>query len=228
MMRDLADDDKPREKALTQGIRALTPNELIAILLRTGIKGCSVMEVSRQILAMCDGNLARLARMTPGELTRMAPGIGPTKAITLIAAIELGVRCHGALAQPDDSPQITSSDVVHKLMCPKLERLNYEEFWMLTLDRRNHVTGMHCISQGGMTSTLVDCRLMFKRAIDAQAIGIVLVHNHPSGNTRPSMQDDELTKKINSGARLLDIRVLDHIIITPGGYYSYADECRLN
>jgi DNA repair protein RadC len=228
MMRDLADDDKPREKALTQGIRALTPNELIAILLRTGIKGRSVMEVSRQILAMCDGNLARLARMTPGELTRMVPGIGPTKAITLIAAIELGVRCHGAMAQLNEAPQLSSSQAVYDLMCPKLERLNHEEFWVLMLNRRNRVDSMQCVSRGGMSTTVVDCKLLFKQVIDAQCDSIILVHNHPSGSTKPSQQDDTLTKHICSGAKLLDIRVLDHIIITPGSYYSYSDEGRID
>jgi len=227
LIRDLAYDDRPREKAWANGTASLTPAELIAILLRTGLKGRSVVQVSREILSICGNDLARLSRMTPAELSRLVPGIGPTKAITLMAAIELGARCQSALTLANDMPQITSSERIYSMMRPRLERLRHEEFWVLMLNRANRVESRWMVSQGGMAATVVDVRLLFKKVIDAQASAIVLVHNHPSGQLHPSAADDDLTSRISAAAELLDIRVVDHLIISPAGVYSYFDEGRL-
>ncbi len=222
---DLADADKPREKAMAKGLNALTDAELMAIILGSGQRGKSVLELSREILSRCGNRLGPLSRMTIAELMRDIKGLGPAKAISLLAAVELGCRCRSDLAL--ENPQISSSAAIYEHMRPKLERLNHEEFWMLTLNRANRVAREFLISQGGMASTVVDPKLIFKKAIDIQAAGIVLVHNHPSGNIKPSIEDDRLTKRITDGAALLDIRVLDHLIISPSGYYSYFDNGKL-
>lgn len=227
MIRHMADEDKPREKALTQGIGVLTDAELLAILLRVGVKGHSVISVARRILACYDNDLARLSKATPRELSRLVPGIGPTKAITVIAALELGLRARGALALASRKPRATSSREIYDYMLQKLELLNHEEFWVVTLNQRLGIIGSERISTGGITSTLVDVKMLFKHVIDAQCPAIALIHNHPSGAISPSMADDELTRKICAGAKLLDIRVLDHLIITSSDYYSYADNGRL-
>lgn len=227
MMRNLADDDKPREKALKSGVRSLSATELLAILLRTGLKGKSVIQVSREILAMCDDDLGKLCRMTPQQLSRLVPGIGPTKAITLMAAIELGARCQCELQKVNEKPQITESKSIYNLMRSSLERLPHEEFWVLGLNRAHRVESRWLVSQGGMNMTVVDVRLLMKKVIDAQASTIVLVHNHPSGQTFPSTEDDKLTRRVADAAGLLDVKVLDHIIISPAGFYSYHDSGRL-
>jgi len=224
-IRDLDEADKPREKALAHGIGALSNAELLAIILGSGQKGKSVIALAQEILARCDHKLGKLARMTISELVRDLKGIGPAKAVSLFAAIELGSRCQSSLS--DNDPQITSSQTIYGLMRPRLERLSHEEFWVLMLNRANRVQHQYRISQGGMAATVVDPKIIFKKAIDLQAAAIALVHNHPSGNTRPSPEDDRLTRKLAEGAALLDIRVIDHVIVTPTAYYSYHDERRL-
>jgi len=225
LMRNLADNERPREKALNFGFATLSDAELLAIILRTGRQGRSVIELSREILARCDNRLGTLSRMTANEICRDIKGIGPTKAITLLAAIELGSRCAADLTS--DRPQITGSESIYRLMRGQLERINHEEFWILTLNRANRVTGRCLVSRGGTAATVVDAKIVFRQALDRQAQAIVLLHNHPSGNLRPSAEDNRLTEKLKSAATLLDITVLDHIIITPGGYYSYHDEGKL-
>lgn len=223
MMRHLADDDKPREKALRQGIGVLSDAELLAILLRVGTAGKSVLSVAREILQKHDNDLARLARTTPMALAKMVPGMGPAKAITVIAALELGLRARGAMARAQQVESITGSQALYEYIRTRLERLNHEEFWIIILNQRLAPIACERISQGGIAATLVDTRLLFKKVIDHQASTIALVHNHPSGQLRPSLQDDELTRRIIAGAKTLDIRVLDHLIVTPSAYYSYAD-----
>ncbi len=227
LIRNLSDDDKPREKALKNGCGSLSAAELMAILLRTGLKGKSVIQVSHEILAMCNNDLAVLCRMTPQHLSRLIPGIGPTKAITLMAAIELGARCQSELTKINNRTQIRSSEQIYNHMRSKLERLHNEEFWVLMLNRANRIENEWRISQGGMAATVVDMRLLFKKVIDSQASAIALVHNHPSGQLKPSVQDDELTSRIVAASKLLDISVIDHVVISPVGYYSYFDEGRL-
>lgn len=227
LIRLLADEEKPREKALNQGIAALTDAELLAILLRVGVKGKSVLTVAREILRLHDNDLAKLARQTPRALARMVPGIGPTKAITLIAALELGLRARGAMARSLEQKKLSGSEAIYQYMRARMELLTHEEFWVIILN--NNLVPIACerVNQGGMASTIVDLRILFKKVIDHQAATIAVVHNHPSGNLSPSMADDELTKKIAAAAKILDIRLLDHIIISPTGFYSYHDQSRL-
>lgn len=225
-IRNLGEDDKPREKALTQGIRALSDAELVAIIFGGGLPGMSVVDMARSILLDCGGRVDNLARLSMNELMSKYKGVGPAKAVSLAAAFELGRRNSLQAALRDD-PQIRSSkDVVH-LMSPLLAPLEYEEFWVLMLSRSNRVTFKRCVSQGGTAATLVDIKLILKRALDCLAEGIILVHNHPSGNPTPSIQDDNLTKRIKDGATMLDIRLFDHVIIARTNSYSYADEGRL-
>lgn len=225
MIRDLNDDEKPREKALLNGIETLSDSELLAILLRVGVRGKSVIEVARDILARFNNDLGRLAKASPRELSQMVPGIGPAKAMTVIAALELGSRCRGAAAR--QKTQLSSSETVYRYMADKLEAIDHEEFWIVMLNRRLAIECRERISIGGMDATVVDVRLLVKKALDARASALILVHNHPSGNLTPSAQDDRLTQRIKEACGLLDIRVLDHVIISPAGYYSYADQGRL-
>ena len=223
---DLSKDDMPREKALAQGIRALSDAELMAIIFGGGLPGMSVVDMARGILRDCDNRLDMLARLSMNELMSKYKGVGPAKAVSLAAAFELGRRNREqAIGRKD--PQIRSSRDAVALMSPLLEGLEYEEFWVLMLSRSNRVTYKRCISQGGTASTVVDVKLLLKRAIDCLAEGIILVHNHPSGNASPSGEDDRLTARIRDGAKILGINVLDHIIIARSKSYSYADEGRL-
>lgn len=225
-VRRLNDDDKPREKALMHGIRSLSDAELIAIIFGGGLPGMSVIDMARVILTDCDNRVDNLARLSINELMSKYKGVGPAKAVSLAAAFELGRR-NREQASLNDDPLIRSSADVVRIMQPLLESLEYEEFWVLTLSRANRVTYRRCVSQGGTAATVVDVKLLLKRALDCLADGIILVHNHPSGNPRPSMQDDAITRRIKEGAALIDIRVLDHIIIARDKTYSYADEGKL-
>lgn len=223
---DLNEDDKPREKALAQGIRALSDAELIAIIFGGGLPGMSVVDMARGILRDCDNRVDMLARLSMNELMSKYKGVGPAKAVSLAAAFELGRR-NREQASANVDPLIRSSHDVVDMMAPLLGSLEYEEFWVLMLSRANRVTYKRCISQGGTAATVVDVKLLLKRAIDCLAEGIILVHNHPSGNARPSGEDDGLTRRIKDGAKLLGINVLDHVIIARDKSYSYADEGKL-
>lgn len=222
---DLADDDKPREKALRSGIRSLSDAELLAILIGMGVPGKSVLELSREILAAASNSLPVLASWSIRDLARRFHGIGLAKAVTIAAALELGGRRTDAGQQKETI--IRSSADVYTLMRRRLEDCTTEEFWIVALNQRNKVIDCERISKGGVSSTLVDVKVVARAAIEHLASGIILVHNHPSGNMRPSAQDDSLTRKIKEAVALLDIRVTDHLIIGPVSYYSYADEGRL-
>ena len=223
---DMSSDDKPREKALAQGIRSLSDAELIAIIFGGGLPGLSVVEMARGIMHACDNRMDRVAAMSINEMMAKFKGVGPAKAVSLAAAFELGRRNRESMAANVD-PQIKQSRDVVDMMQPLLAHLEYEEFWVLMLSRANRVTQRRCVSQGGTAATVVDVKLLLKRAVDCLASGIILVHNHPSGNPVPSGQDDSLTRKIKDGAAILDIRVLDHVIIARDKFYSYLDEGRL-
>ncbi|MCM1137004.1 MAG: DNA repair protein RadC [Duncaniella sp.] len=225
-VQDLGDDDKPREKALSQGIRSLSDAELIAIIFGGGLPGLSVIDMAKKILYDCDNRVDNLARLSINELMSKYRGVGQAKAVSLAAAFELGRR-NREQAEANENPMIRSSQDVVTLMQPKLAHLEYEEFWVLMLNRGNKVTYKRCISQGGLSATVVDVKLLLKRAIDCLASGIILVHNHPSGNNRPSGEDDNLTRRIKNGAEYLDIKVLDHVIIAGNRFYSYNDEGRM-
>ena len=222
---DLDEGDKPREKALSQGIRSLSNAELLAIIFGSGLPGKSVISMSQEILASCDNRLSRLSRLSIHEMKKKFKGVGTAKAISLAATFELGLRTRDEDAALD--PQIKCSTDIYNIMRTKLERLEYEEFWVLYLSRSNRIIYEECMSKGGVSGTITDIRLILKRALELLASGIILVHNHPSGNLRPSPDDDRITTKTKEAAKLLDINVLDHLIITPTSYFSYNDNGRL-
>lgn len=222
---DLDIDDKPREKALKNGIQSLSKAELMAIILGSGIVGKSVIALSQDILRDNDNSLHRLSQMSIDELCTRYKGIGPAKAISLKAAVELGTRSvEDGQSLPD---QIRGGHDIYDLMRQKLQNINYEEFWVLHLSRSNRVIARECVSRGGTAGTVVDTKLILKSAINKLASSLILVHNHPSGTLRPSIEDDNITRRIKEAAKLLDMRLLDHVIIASTGYYSYNDEGRL-
>ncbi|MEE0975456.1 MAG: DNA repair protein RadC, partial [Muribaculaceae bacterium] len=178
-----------------------------------------------EMLAHCKNKLQKLARLSIDDLTKNFEGVGPAKAISLIAAFELGLR-HNDEEIADD-PVITSSENVFHIMRSRLGRISHEEFWVLMLSRNNRVIYEQRISIGGTSSTMADAKIIYKSAIDKMAEAIILVHNHPSGNINPSPEDDRLTAKIKEAGKVLDIQVLDHVIITQNKYFSYADNGRL-
>lgn len=223
---DLGEDEKPREKALNLGIRALSDAELVGLIFGGGLPGVSVIDLARLILRDCDNRVDNLARLSMDELMSKYKGVGPAKAVSLAAAFELGRRNREQMAENREVTIRSSADVA-MLMSPSLEGLDYEEFWVLMLSRSNRVKFRRCLSQGGTAGTVVDVKLLMKRAVDCLASGLILVHNHPSGNPKPSVEDDRLTSKIKEAAAYLDMRVLDHVIIARDRAYSYADEGRL-
>lgn len=222
---DLDDSDKPREKALALGIRSLSNAELLAIIFGSGLPGKSVISMSQEVLASCDNRLSRLSRLSIHEMKKKFKGVGTAKAISLAAAFELGLRTRDEDAALD--PQIKCSTDIYNLMRTKLQRLEHEEFWVLYLSRSNRVMFEECMSKGGISGTVIDVRLILKRAIELLASSIILVHNHPSGNLNPSPEDNRITTKTKEAALLLDINVLDHLIITPTDYFSYSDNGRI-
>ncbi len=222
---DLSDDDKPREKAISLGIDSLSTTELVAIVLGSGLPGKSVIDLSREILASCDGDLEKLARMSIKELSRKFKGVGPAKAVSLAAAIALGRRC--LAAQPLERPRIGGSDDAFRIFKPLMLHLDHEEFKMAILNRANRVMSVETISTGGTAATVVDIKILLKMAIDSLAEGVIVAHNHPSGQLQPSAQDDTLTRRIKAGLDAVGVKLLDHVIVTSGGYYSYNDHGRL-
>lgn len=221
---DLSDDDKPREKALRHGIRSLSDTELLAILLGGGVPGKSVIDLSREIYNSFGQSLTDMARSSVRDMCSRFHGIGPAKAITIAAALELGAR---RTDRTEQKPQIKGSADAYACIRTQLQNLATEEFWVLLLSRSNRLIGMECISAGGTAATYVEVKMVLKRALEHMASAMILAHNHPSGQKRPSGQDDNLTQKIKQAAALMDIPVHDHIIVTADGYYSYADEGRL-
>jgi DNA repair protein RadC len=214
-------EDRPREKMSLKGKNALSDAELIAILLGSGNREDSAVEVAKKILKSVDNNLNALGELTLKDLQKTR-GIGEAKAITIAAALELGLRRQASLAL--ERPQIRSSIDAFHIMAPLLMDLAHEEFWFIALNRANKVVGKVKISSGGLSGTVVDSKKLFQRALEFERISaLVLCHNHPSGNLKPSESDIELTKKLVGAALLLDMKVLDHIIIAGSGYMSFAD-----
>lgn len=224
-MADMANDDKPREKALANGIQSLTDTELLAIIIGGGMPGKSVMDLSKEILSECNDDLGTLAQMSIMGMVKRFNGVGPAKAVSIAAALQLGARLRSESNGKIDS--IRSSRDAYEALRDKIEALPTEEFWLLVLNRTNHIRTRIFISRGGSAATYVEPKVIVKQALDYMAAGIIVAHNHPSGNLRPSAEDDRLTKRIKDAAALLDIKLLDHLIIGSGGYYSYADEGRL-
>jgi DNA repair protein RadC len=213
-------EDRPREKMMKRGMGALTDSELIALLLGTGYKKASAVDLSKQILQGVNNDLDLVARMNCEDLCKIK-GIGKAKAMLLMATFELGRR-RRLVANREII--INCSEKTHQYFKPILADLNIEEFHVLLLNQRNKLIKSVKISQGGISSTSVDVRLIFKAALDFYATKIILVHNHPSGNLTPSLQDNEITSRIVDLGKMIEINVLDHLIITNNGYFSYADK----
>ncbi|MFT4833340.1 MAG: DNA repair protein RadC [Marinoscillum sp.] len=216
-----AEEDRPREKLLLKGKASLSDAELIGILIGSGTRTLSAVDVAKQILHSANNDLHKLAKLTVKDLTKIK-GIGEAKAITIVSALELGRRRKEL--EPTKAFKITSSQDAYSLLSAELTDLPHEEFWIILLKRNNEVIGKHQISRGGISGTVADPKIIFQRAIENGASGIILAHNHPSGNTQPSEADKSLTKKVKSAGNVLDIAVLDHIIFTDHKYYSFADE----
>lgn len=217
-----SEDDRPREKLLQKGASVLSDAELISILIGSGTRNESAVGLARRVMQKADNDLNILARLTPTELSNSIKGIGYAKAVTIIAAMELSRRRRKVTQSEQDV--IKESSDVYNIFLPDLGDLSYEEFWILLLNHANKVVAKVKIASGGVHQTIVDVKLLFKYALDRLATGIILCHNHPSGNLFPSAADKLLTNKIVDGAKFLDIRILDHVIIGRGEYFSFADE----
>ncbi len=216
-----AEEDRPREKLAMLGRRSLSDAELLAILIGSGSRTESAVELCKRILYGCDHDLNRLAKLNVTELSKFK-GVGAAKAISIIAALELGRRRKEIVAA--ELVQISTSIDVYELIASQFKDLNHEEFWILLLNRANRITSKHLISKGGQAGTIADPKIIFNIALENHAASIILAHNHPSGNLKPSHSDLELTKKLRSAGQFLDLPVLDHLIITDQGFLSFADE----
>lgn len=215
-------EDRPREKLLIKGIGALSDVEILAIIIGSGTKNRSAVDLSREILTDVNNNLLELGKLSINDLKKRYKGIGEAKAIAIAASIELGRRRHGSNALI--LPKITSSIDAFNITKGILSDLKHEEFWALYLDRSNQVMSKSNISKGGVSSTIFDVRLILKSAIDQLASGIIICHNHPSGNNQPSTSDKQITYKMQEAGKLLDVKLLDHIIVCGQKYFSFADE----
>jgi len=214
-------DDRPREKMLHKGSASLSNSELIAILINNGNKEKSAVELAKDILKLGDNNLEELGKLSIKDLQSIK-GIGEAKAVAINAALELGRRRQATAALVKTT--VRNSQEIADFLKSTLKDYNYEVFAVLFLNRANKIKHFEIISRGGITGTVADPRIILKKAIEEEATSIVLSHNHPSGNLKPSRADEDLTQKIKQAASYCDIRVLDHIIVSDEGYYSFADE----
>ncbi|MCC5922254.1 MAG: DNA repair protein RadC [Crocinitomicaceae bacterium] len=216
-----AEDDRPREKLMQKGRSALSDAELLAILLGTGTKTKSAVELARDVLRLGNNSLHQLGKLNCKEFQQIK-GIGEAKAINIMAALELGRRRNELEEAPPE--KITSSKAAYRLLSPYFQDLAHEEFRIIALNRANHVLGTPLISQGGVTGTVADGKIIFKTLIQMNACACILAHNHPSGQLKPSDADIKLTKKLRSFGELVEINILDHLILTDHGYFSFSDE----
>jgi DNA repair protein RadC len=216
-----AEDDQPREKLMLKGKNALSDAELLAILLGSGTKQKSAVELAQEILDTCNRNLADFSRLTQTDLLKFK-GIGDAKAVTLLAAMELARRRNAA--ELPERIQLQTSQQVYEFLKGTFADLNHEEFHLLLLNRRNQVLKTVKISQGGISSTIVDGKLIFKAALEWNAVSIVLAHNHPSGSAFPSSLDIQLTKSLVQFGKMIELIVIDHLIFTDNGYFSFSDK----
>jgi len=214
-------EDRPREKMLSKGIESLSDAEILAILIISGTKNFTALELAKNLLHLAGNNLSELGKLKIEEICSIK-GIGQAKAIGILAAVELGRR--RKFGEPLKKKQIRSSYDVHKIMQPKLGDLSHEEFWILLMNRSNKVIDTICISKGGTTGTVIDTKIILNKAIAKLACGLIICHNHPSGNTKPSEADKNITHKIAQASKTMDISLLDHIIIAENSFYSFADE----
>ena len=218
------EEDRPREKMMQHGAAALSNAELLAILIGSGNTEDSAVELMRKVLGDYRNSLSELGKRTIDELCRYK-GIGPAKAITILAASEIGRR--RLEEEPLERKQIRCSKDIYDVFYPLMCDLPVEECWVLLLNQSSKIIDRICISRGGLASTQVDVRCILREALLKRAVSMVLCHNHPSGNTSPSRDDDRLTEALRRAAEVMNIRLLDHLVITDGGYYSYCDEGRI-
>ncbi len=214
-------EDRPREKLLLKGTSALSDAELVAILIGSGTPKMSAVELSKKILLQGNNNLNELARLSVKDLMKIK-GIGEAKAITIIASLELGRRRKGQ--DPEEKPKITSSKDAYELLKGDMMDLPKEEFWVLLMNRANRVIKKKRISEGGVSGTVADPKIIYKMALEELASGLIVAHNHPSGNLQASQTDIDLTRKLKEAGKFLEIQLLDHIIIANQKYLSFADE----
>jgi DNA repair protein RadC len=217
---DWAVEDRPREKMIQYGTSTLSDAELLGILISSGTKEKSAVDLGRELLALVNNNLNLLGKLTIADLTKIH-GIGNARAVTIAAALELGRR--RKLSEIPEVVQIKCSKDVADIFQPILSDLLHEEFWILFLNRSNRVINRMKLSQGGISGTVTDVRMVMKKAVEYLASGIIVCHNHPSGNLNPSEADSKITQKIKEAGNFLDIQLLDHLIISDKDYYSYAD-----
>lgn len=220
-IKNWSEDDQPREKLLYKGKNVLSDAELIAILIGSGSRNESAVDLCKRILQQNNNQLHQLQKQTIQQLMQFK-GIGEAKAITIVAALELAKRLQ--LSETKELTKINSSADACKLMQPLIGDLPHEEFWVLLLNNSNKVVYKLQLSKGGLTQTIVDIRLIYKTALEHLATALILVHNHPSGQLNPSQADNDITQKIKKAGNTLDIKLLDHLIITQTGYFSFADE----
>ena len=223
-IKNWAIEDRPREKLLQKGARILSDAELIAILIGSGTHKLSAVDLARQLLQRSGNNLNNLGKLTVKDLMKFK-GIGEAKAISVVAALELGKR--RKQEEISSSQSIKNSKDVYEIFEPLVSDLPHEEFWILLLNRSNRIIGKTKVSQGGVAGTVIDTKLIMKSAIENLASSIILCHNHPSGNLNPSGSDIDITNKIKTAANCLDMKLLDHIIVTDHSYYSFLDEGKL-
>jgi len=224
-IREWAEDDRPREKMLRKGPQSLSDAELLAILIGSGNRDESAVELSRRIMRECKDNINELAQLSIADLCKRFKGIGEAKAITIMAALEIGKR--RKTSEILERKKITSSLDLFNLFEPQLVDLPHEEFWIGLLNGANKVIEIKRLTQGGSRQTVVDIPMLLKMALEKSAQALVVAHNHPSGQNRPSHEDEQITRRIKAGCEAIGITLLDHIIIARGAYYSFADEGKM-
>lgn len=221
-IKNWAIDDRPREKLALNGADTLSNSELLAILILNGTQDRSAVDLGKELLNAVGNDLQKLGKLSVKEMVKFKiKGLGPAKAITIVAALELGIR--RSMAETKKDIILSSKDLANYLKA-RFQYLKHEIFAVVYMNKANKINHCEIISEGGITGTVADPRVILKKALENDAVNIVLCHNHPSGNLKPSRQDEELTQKIKEAARYLDIKVLDHIIVSEEGYYSFADE----
>ena len=213
--------ERPREKLLYAGAGNLSNTELLAILIHNGTRQKTAVDLAREVLKLCKDNLSELGKLSVRDLEKIK-GIGEAKGIAICAALELGRRRQEAL--PLDKPVIKTSGDIARFLQAKLQDLRHEVFAILFLNRANKINHFEIVSEGGITGTIADPRIILRKALEEDAVNLILCHNHPSGSLKPSRVDEQLTIKLKEAARLLDITVIDHIIVSEEGYFSFADE----
>ena len=222
-IKDLPTDERPRERMMEQGAEALSPAELLAILIGSGNQDESAVQLMQRLLTDCGGSLKNLSRLSLNDLTKNYKGLGPAKAVSILAACELGKR--RMMEAAEEKRYIKTSTELYHIMHPRMRDLAHEECYALYLRADYSLEGQpFLVSKGGITGTQVDVRLVVREALIRQTPTLALTHNHPSGSTRPSKEDDNLTERLQKACTLMNLRLLDHIIVTDGNYYSYKEE----